>query len=73
MADIVVYPLPEFLTAFGVSRRKVYEALNSGQLKARKNGKRTMIIAADALAWLDSLPAYEPRDRHSGPFDLSRD
>jgi hypothetical protein len=43
------------------SRRKVYEAINAGSLKARKNGKRTVVLASDAVEWLQSLPLYQPK------------
>jgi hypothetical protein len=55
------YTVSEFLTAFGLGRTKFYELVNAGQLKARKNGTRTVVLAADAQAWLDSLPQVEPR------------
>ena len=45
----------------GIGRRKLYEALNSGALKARKNGKRTVILKEDADAYLNSLPHYQPK------------
>ncbi|MEO6013939.1 MAG: DNA-binding protein, partial [Devosia sp.] len=53
--------IPQLIEAGVASRRKLYEAINSGALKARKNGKRTVILDADLNNWLNSLPAYEPR------------
>lgn len=55
------YTVNEFLAEFGVGRTRFYELVNSGALKARKNGTRTIVLAADAQAYLDSLPEYEPR------------
>ena len=49
------------MTYLGIGRRKLYEALNSGALKARKNGKRTVILKDDADAYLNSLPHYQPK------------
>lgn len=57
----LAYPLPEFLTRFGVSRSTAYREINAGRLKARKRGSRTIITAADAQEWLASLPAFEPQ------------
>ncbi|WP_374679332.1 helix-turn-helix domain-containing protein [Bosea sp. 47.2.35] len=42
-----------------MSRRKVYRLLKSGELKARKNGRQTLILAEDFKAWVASLPSAE--------------
>lgn len=42
-----------------MSRRKVYRLLKSGDLKARKNGRQTLILAEDFKTWLASLPSAE--------------
>jgi hypothetical protein len=57
----VVHYIPRLIESGVSTRRKLYEALNSGALKARKDGKRTLILDDDLRAWLQSLPAYEPR------------
>jgi hypothetical protein len=55
------YTIKEFLADFGMGKTRFYELVNSGALKARKNGARTVVLAADAQAYIDSLPEYEPR------------
>ena len=57
----VAYTVPEFLAAHGIGRTKFYELLNRGEIKARRTGGRTIITAADAQAWLNSLPQVEPK------------
>jgi len=57
----LAYPLPVFLKLAGMSRTRAYDEINAGKLKARKQGTRTVILASDARAYLDSLPAYAPR------------
>lgn len=42
----------------GISRTKLYQAINSGALKARKFGKRTIILRDDLNAFLSSLESY---------------
>jgi hypothetical protein len=42
----------------GVGRWTIYGVVNTGALKARKAGRRTIILETDLQAWLDSLPAY---------------
>ncbi|MFY7809546.1 MAG: helix-turn-helix domain-containing protein [Fimbriimonadaceae bacterium] len=55
------YTVNEFLASFGVGRTRFYELVNTGAIKARKNGNRTIVTGADAQAWLDTLPAVEPK------------
>ena len=42
----------------GIGRTKIYQAINSGKLKARKLGKRTIILKQDLEVFLDSLETY---------------
>jgi excisionase family DNA binding protein len=41
-------------------RDKIYQAINSGNLRARKNGRRTLILISDLEDYLKALPAMEP-------------
>jgi hypothetical protein len=43
-----------------IGKTKLYEAMNSRALKAHKNGAHTIILTEDYLAYLKSLPEYEP-------------
>lgn len=40
-------------------RTSVYESIKSGNLKARKLGRKTLILDADLRAWLDNLPTVK--------------
>ena len=40
----------------GIGRTKIYEAISEGRLKARKLGKRTLVLRADLQTFLASLP-----------------
>jgi excisionase family DNA binding protein len=46
----------EACAALSISRSKLYTELQSGRLKARKSGARTLIPVASIAAWLNSLP-----------------
>lgn len=48
MTNPVAYSLADFLKAFAIGRTKFYEEVNSGRLKARKQGSRTVVLASDA-------------------------
>jgi excisionase family DNA binding protein len=41
------------------SRQTIYKAIRDGRLKARKFGKRTIILRADFEQFLHSLPPLE--------------
>lgn len=47
----------EWTTRSGVSRSRTYELLASGELKARKVGRRTLIDLHAGLTWLNEQPA----------------
>jgi excisionase family DNA binding protein len=39
-----------------VGRSTIYQSINTGDLKARKAGRRTLILRNDLQAWLNSFP-----------------
>lgn len=40
----------------GLGRTKIYQAINEGTLKARKCGKRTLVLREDLRQFLAALP-----------------
>jgi excisionase family DNA binding protein len=40
----------------GIGRTKIYQAISEGRLKARKCGKRTLVLRNDLRDFLTSLP-----------------
>jgi excisionase family DNA binding protein len=46
----------EACTMAGIGRTKIYQAITSGELVARKYGKRTIILRQDLQAFLAALP-----------------
>ncbi len=54
----LAYSIREVVEAGGGSRTVIYEATNAGTLKAKKRGKRTIILAPDLLHYLESLPDF---------------
>lgn len=52
----VAYSVPDVLKTVGISRTTFYALAKSGQIKVRKVGKRSFVLAKDLDAWLESLP-----------------
>ena len=52
----LAYSVEDFAAATGFGRTRVYEAIKNRQLRARKYGKRTVILVEDGRAFLASLP-----------------
>lgn len=50
------FTVEEFLGWARIGRTKLYQEINEGRLKPRKLGRKTLILRADAEAWLNSLP-----------------
>lgn len=56
-AGKAAFSVEEFCSVFGVGRTTVYKEMAAGRLLTRKVGRRTLIRAVDAQAWLDNLPS----------------
>jgi len=56
----LAYKIPEAVQVAPVGKTRLYEALNSGALKAHKQGAHTIIMRDDLETWLRGLPDYEP-------------
>ena len=54
--DRAAYSVPEALSKLGIGRDKLYKVIREGLLPARKLGRRTLILASDLEAFLQSLP-----------------
>lgn len=49
--------IAEACSVAGIGRTKIYQAISNGHLKARKCGKRTLILRQNLLEFLASLPS----------------
>ena len=54
--DKLTYTIDQIARAGPLSRSKIYEEIAAGRLKARKAGRRTVILAQDYQAYLEALP-----------------
>lgn len=56
---VLAYTVEDFAASTGLGRTRLYAAIKSRQLRARKYGKRTIILAEDGRAFLASLPELQ--------------
>jgi excisionase family DNA binding protein len=59
----LAYSVLEACEAARIGRTNLYVAIRSGQLRAVKHGKRTLILVDDLRAWLESLPGLTPKPK----------
>ena len=58
MENIIAMTIQTAVQVSGISRTVLYEALKRGDLKARKSGRRTLIMRVDLEDYILSLEKY---------------
>src|ERR1019366_8838696 len=59
MHNPLAHSIAEASARSGIGRTAIYELINTGQLPARKRGRRTLILAEDLRRCLQSLPSVQ--------------
>jgi excisionase family DNA binding protein len=54
--ESIILTINEACSLSRTGRTALYAAIKSGQLAARKRGRRTMILASDLRNWIESFP-----------------
>jgi excisionase family DNA binding protein len=62
MITPIAYTVAQACVASGAGRTTLYNAIRTGELRARKRGRRTIILASDLLCWLESMTTIQPMD-----------
>lgn len=55
-AERGAYTVNAFCEWASIGRSKFYQEVQEGRLRLRKIGRKSVVTAADAEAWLNSLP-----------------
>jgi excisionase family DNA binding protein len=58
MENIIAMTVQTAVQLSGISRSVLYEALKKGDLKAKKSGRRTLIMRVDLENYILSLEKY---------------
>jgi excisionase family DNA binding protein len=69
-SEALAYSVPHACSMAGAGRTALYEAINSGALRAVKRGRRTLILDEDLRRWLQSLPSIQAK--RSGATEPSK-
>jgi hypothetical protein len=56
-AGQISYSPAQAAIATGRSRSRIFKALKDGELVAKKDGRATLIEAAELVRWVDAMPA----------------
>jgi excisionase family DNA binding protein len=60
LASPLAYSISEACALARVGRTTMYDTIRCGELRARKRGRRTLILADDLRQWLEALPQITP-------------
>lgn len=67
MSQNEVFSVKQTQKIIGFGKTKIYQLLNSGELPAKKAGRKTLILKRDIDKFLESLESYPT---HDGGYDV---
>lgn len=63
--NTLVYTVAEACTVTRTGKTALYEAIKTGELRAVKRGRRTLVLSADLKEWIEKLPTIERHHKGS--------
>jgi excisionase family DNA binding protein len=66
METPLAYTIAEACTVTRTGKTALYEAIKTGELRAVKRGRRTLVLPADLKDWIEKLPTIQRPRQHEG-------
>jgi len=61
--NTLAYTIAEACNVTRTGKTALYQAIKTGELRAVKRGRRTLVLPADLKEWIEKLPTIERQQR----------